>query len=115
MSVVYVVLSILLSVALVGSGMAKLAKAPQIIDNLTKLGVPMSWLPPLAACEFAGAAGLLIGLKVHGLAVAAAIGVIGYFVGAVATHVRANDKELAPPAVLGLLAVAVLVLRLATL
>lgn len=37
-----------------------------------------------------------------------------YFIGALVFHVRAKDKELAPAAVLMLVAVAALVLRLAT-
>jgi uncharacterized membrane protein YphA (DoxX/SURF4 family) len=109
-----VAVSVLLALALLGSGSAKLSKQPKIVEQLTGLGVPVGWLPPLALAEFAGAIGLLVGLKVWALGVAAAIGVFLYFDGAVITHVRAKDKNLVPPMVLGLLAVAAGVLRVAT-
>ena len=114
MFVVTAIVSILLALAAVGSGFGKLSKQPKLVENLTGLGVPMSWLPLLAAAEIAGGVGLLAGLKVAPLGIAAAIGLIAYFVGAVITHVRAKDKNLAPPAVLALLSVAALVLRIAT-
>ncbi len=115
MFVVCIIVSVLLALALAGSAMGKLTKNPKIVENLGKVGVPMGWLPRLAAAELAGAVGLLVGLAVAPLGIAAAIGVIGYFVGAVVTHVKAGDKNIAPPAVLGLVAVAALVLRLVTM
>lgn len=42
---------------------------------------------------------------------AAAVGVVLYFIGAVVTHLRVKDYEIAPPVVLALLAVAALALR----
>jgi DoxX-like family len=57
---------------------------------------------------------LLVGLWVPAIGVAAAIGVILYFIGAVSFHVRAHDTGLVPPVVIGLLGVAALVLRLAS-
>lgn len=114
MFVVLVVVSILLALVLTASAAAKLMKAPQVIESLDRANVPHSWYPGLAALELAGAAGLLIGLGVTGLSIAAAIGVIVYFVGAVSFHVRAGDRNLVPPAVLALVAVLVLVLRIAT-
>ncbi len=60
----------------------------------------MTWLPLLAVAELAGAVGLLVGLKVAPLGIAAGVGLALYFVGAVAAHVRAEDKNVAPPLVL---------------
>jgi len=110
-----VVVSVLLAVAALGSAGSKLSKQPKVVEGLTTVGVPLSWFPRLAALEIAGAIGLLIGLAVARLGIAAAIGLVAYFVGAVIAHVRVKDKNLAPPAVLGLLAVAALVLRIATM
>lgn len=115
MFVACVVVSALLAVALVGSAMGKLTKNPKIVESLTGLGVPLAWLPRLGAVEVAGAVGLLVGLAVAPLGVAAALGVVAYFLGAVITHVRAGDKNLIPPTVLGLVAVVALALRLATM
>ena len=114
MFVVTVIVSILLAAGLLGSAAAKLTKSPKVVEQLTGLSVPAGWLPLLALAEIAGAVGLVVGLKVAGLGVAAAIGVIAYFVGAVTTHVRAKDKNLAAPAMFGVLAIVALVLRLAT-
>ncbi len=77
-------------------------------------GVPDSWFPMLAALKALGAIGLIVGLWVPWIGVAAAIGVTLYFVGATVMHLRAGDKNIGGPVVLGLLAVAAIVLRLLT-
>lgn len=70
----------------------------------------------LAVILLAGAAGLLAGLLWAPIGIAAASGLIAYFVLAVAAHIRADDVENLPtPAAIELLAVAALVLRLVTL
>jgi hypothetical protein len=112
MFIAYVLVALALSLALVASGGMKLTKQPRVVDGIGGLGVPLTWFPALATAEIAGAAGLVIGLWVPALGIAAGIGVVLYFTGAVATHVRAHDKELAAPFVLGLLATAAVVLRL---
>jgi hypothetical protein len=64
----------------------------------------------------AGAASLLAGLVWAPLGVAAAIGVVVYFVVAVSAHVRANDlRNVGTPLAILVLAGCVLLLRLATL
>jgi hypothetical protein len=86
----------------------------RVVTGLTGVGVPRGWFPWLAGCEFAGAVGLLAGLVYRPLGIAAAIGVVLYFIGAVITHLRAGDvKGLTLPA--GLLVVAVAALSLAGL
>ncbi|KOU69598.1 hypothetical protein ADK61_37405 [Streptomyces sp. XY66] len=67
---------------------------------------------PDATLKAAGAVGLVAGLWVTPLGVAAAVGVTLYFVGAVVSHLRVKDYELAPAAVLALVAAAALVLRI---
>lgn len=115
MSIAYVLTAILLSIVLIGSGRAKLVKDEKITAGLTKVGVPESWFPRLAALELAGALGLLIGIAYRPLGIAAGAGVVLYFAGAVLTHLRARDLKGAPmPAVLLLLAVAPTLLGLAT-
>jgi len=60
--------------------------------------VPPSWLPLLAALKAAGAAGLLIGMSgvvldiavLRHLGIAAAIGLILFFSGALIAHLRAR-------------------------
>ncbi|MFJ7129519.1 DoxX family protein [Streptomyces sp. NPDC098101] len=114
MFIAYAVVAALLALALSASAFFTFTRNPQIIDNMTRFGVPESWFPWLAAAKAAGAIGLLVGLAVPALGEAAAIGVILYFLGAVITHLRAKDYVVAPAAVLALLAAAALVLRIAS-
>lgn len=115
MFVVCIIVSVVLALALAGSAAGKLTKNPKVMEGMTAVGVPVAWLPRLALAELAGEVGLLVGLAVAPLGIAAAIGVIAYFLGAVAAHVRAKDKNLIPPAALGVVAVVALVLRIVTL
>ena len=104
----------LLSLALLGSAAGKLTKHPKVVESLGKCGVPSSWHPRLAVAEIAGALGMVLGLWVPALGVAAAVGVVLYFVGAVIAHVRVSDSEVAAPIVFIVLAVVVIVLRIGT-
>lgn len=115
MFIATIVVSVLLALAATGSGVAKLKKDPKVVGPISALGVPLSWLPRLAAAEFAGALGLLVGLAVPAIGIAAATGLVLYFLGAVVTHLRAGDKNIAAPGVLMLISVAALVLRLVTI
>ena len=114
MFIAAVVVSSLLAVGLIGSGRAKLVKEPAVTANMAKVGVPEHRLWPLAVLEIAGAVGLLIGLVWWPLGVAAAIGVVLYFVGALSFHARARDTSVALPLAFLLMAVTALVLRLIT-
>jgi len=79
------------------------------------LGVPLRYFPLLAACEFAGALGLVLGIWWFPLGVAAGIGLVLYFVGAVASHLRVGDvKGIGPAAFMLALAAAALVMRILT-
>jgi hypothetical protein len=113
MFIAYAVIAIALSVALVASGATKLTKHPRVVEAIHgRVGVPLTWFPMLASAEIAGAIGLIIGLWVPALGIAAATGVALYFAGAVIAHLRANDRDFATPVVAGLLAAAALALRL---
>lgn len=68
-----------------------LVPAGFVLANSARVGVPRSWLPTLAVLKFAGAGGLAVGLLgLRGIGIAAAVGLVLYFVGAVAAHVRAR-------------------------
>lgn len=95
---------VLLALALLVSAAAKLRRVPQLVDGLTSLGVPLGLFPFLAACEIAGAGGLLIGLWYPPLGITAAIGLVLYFVGAVGAHLRNSDFKGLPNAAVLLLA-----------
>jgi len=79
---------------------------------MASVGVPEGKVWLLAGAEIAGAAGLIAGLWLWPLGVAAAAGVALYFVGAVSAHLRKYDLKIAPAFVLLLWGVAALVLRI---
>lgn len=72
------------------SAYALLARKPFVVDNLVKYGVPRSWWTWLGVAKALGAAGLLVGLAVPWIGVAASVGLVLYFAGAVVTIVRAR-------------------------
>ncbi|MEV8537031.1 DoxX family protein [Streptomyces sp. NPDC051211] len=111
MFIAFVAVTSLLALALTGSATMTATRHPQIVTNMQNVQVPEAWLPRLAAVKAAGAVGLVAGIWLAPLGIAAAIGVVLFFIGAVTAHVRAGDKALAPALVLGLLAAASLVLR----
>ncbi|WP_406155668.1 DoxX family protein [Streptomyces canus] len=105
----------MLSLLLVFSAVPDVTRDPKITDGLKALGVPDNWFLPLGLVKIAGALGLLAGIAYRPLGIAAATGVVLYFLGAVMTHVRGGDKKgSATPAAIMLLAVAPLVLGVAT-
>ena len=115
MFIAYIVAAAVLSLALVASGRGKLVKDEQVVSSLTKAQVPLSWYTALALTEFAAAAGLLIGIAWRPLGIAAAVGVILYFIGAVLMHLRARDFTGAPvPAVILVIGALTLVFGLAS-
>lgn len=79
------------------------------------VGVPMKFLPHLAACEIAGAVGVILGIWAPSLGVVAGSGLVLYFLGAVVAHLRVGDaKGIGAAAFMCGLSVASLALRIAT-
>jgi uncharacterized membrane protein YphA (DoxX/SURF4 family) len=111
-----VIATVLLAFIAVNSAMMKLRKNDQVVDTIHgTVGVPMRFLPVLAALEIAGAIGIVAGLMLEPLGIAAAAGLTAYFVGAVIGHVRVGDtKGAAMPLAPLVLSVAVLALRIVT-
>ena len=73
--------------------------ARSIIDTARRLVIPASLTVPFGILLGSAAAGLLAGLAVPGLGTAAAVGLVAYFVIALAAHLRAGDFQLAWPLV----------------
>jgi hypothetical protein len=84
-----------------------------LLANMTKLGVRESWLTRLGLLKAAGALGVLVGIRVPLIGVAAAVGLILFFVGAIITHLRSRDcYSLGTPIGFLLLAIAAVTLEL---
>jgi hypothetical protein len=99
------ILSALLVVALVFSGVMKLIKPTAITDEFTRLGWPDVTVG-LGIVEIACA----LVYAIPQTAVLGAILVTGYLGGAIATHVRIHD-DFVPPLIMGVLAWLALYLR----
>jgi hypothetical protein len=85
-----------------------------VLDNMTKWGGSHSWLFTLGALKAAGALGLLAGIGVPLIGIAAAIGLVLFLTGAIAVVIRARWYSHLPwPATYLLLAIGSLALRLA--
>jgi DoxX-like family len=108
----YVAVTIATIVANAGAAAADFSRARFVLANAAELGVADTWLPLLGALKAAGAAGLLIGLLgLQPLGIAAAIGLVLFFIGAMVTHIRARVLyNIAFPVVFLALAVASLAL-----
>jgi DoxX-like family len=116
MSAATIAVSSLLALALAYSAARKLSHRPEVVATYTRVGVPEDRLNHLAVVLLAAAVGLVVGLFWAPIGIAAAIGLIVYFVVAIAAHVRHHDTANAStPVAIELMAIAVLVLQFARL
>lgn len=72
------------------SGYSLLRRAPWVVEAMRQYRVPEAWWTPLGAAKAAGALGLLAGLIVPAIGIAAGIGLVLYYTGAVITVLRAR-------------------------
>ncbi len=94
MFIAYIVITVLTAAANVFSATLDFIRYKQILVNMAKVGVSESWLTTLGILKAAGALGLLVGIRVPLIGIAAATGLAVVFL---------------------LLALAALVLRVASL
>jgi hypothetical protein len=110
----YVVVVVATVVSNIAAAIADFLRVPWILGNMSKYRVPHSWIYPLGIAKAVGALGVLAGLAVPAIGVAAAAGLVLYFIGAIVTVARARwYSHLAYPTLFLLLAIGSLVLRLA--
>jgi DoxX-like family len=115
MSTAYTIVTLMTIAASTCFAAADFMRSPFVLANMAKLGVPESYLPMLGILKAAGAAGLLLGLfGVSLIGSAAAIGLVMFFTGAIATHLRAHDNSYGVAAASLLLALATLGLGVAS-
>lgn len=90
MHTAYVTVTIVAAVVIFGATVVDIVNPEWVRGNMRSYGVPDWALMPLAAIKAAGALGLLAGLVFPAIGLAAAVGLVLYFVGAVITIVRAR-------------------------
>jgi hypothetical protein len=110
-----VVVTVLLAVLFLATAAGKLVGHPTSLAIRDHLQIPAARWKQIGVLEVAGAAGVLLGLALRPVGLAAATGLVLLSLGAIATHVRAGDKAVAAlPALVALaLATATLVLQAA--
>src|SRR5215831_2060672 len=116
MHTAYLVITLAFAFMVAFSGLGKIRHDPLPIRVIHEtVGVPLKYFPLLAACEFAGASGLVLGIWLAPLGVAAGIGVVLYFVGAIVSHLRVGDvKGIGPAAFMLRVAAGALAMRILT-
>ena len=92
MTTAYVAVTLIAIAANGFSGIAALLHFEPILAGMAKADVPESWLTfPIGTLKTAGAVGLAAGLVFRPVGIAAAIGLVLFFVCAIYTHVKASD------------------------
>jgi len=115
MEIANVATSISLAAFLAFAAVRKLTREPRIAESYIKAGVPEDKLAHLAVILLIAAAGLIAGLFWGPIGIAAGIGIIIYFLGAVVSHLRANDvAHVAMPVLVAMFAAIVLMLQIET-
>src|SRR6266481_9253562 len=116
MHTAYLVVTLAFALMVFYSGVGKIRRDPLPVRVIHEtVGVPLKYFPLLAACEFAGALGLVVGIWLPPIGIAAGIGLVLYFVGAVVSHLRVGDiKGIGSAAFMLVLAAGALTLRILT-
>ena len=113
MFIAYVIVTVLAAAANIYAAVIDFKRVDWVVANMTRLGVADRWLS-LGALKAAGALGLLVGIAVPAIGIAAAAGIVLFFLGAIVTVLRARWYAHLPyPTAWLLLAAGSLVLRLA--
>lgn len=89
MFLAYIVVTSITILLNVGISIADVTRSRFVLANMAETRVPESWLWPLAILKTSGAAGLGLGLLgVPWIGLAAGVGLVLFYVGAVGQHVR---------------------------
>ncbi|MGA8673735.1 MAG: DoxX family protein [Candidatus Acidiferrales bacterium] len=89
----YVVVTIIAAIANSYAPANDFIRPKWLLANMTKLGVHESWLTKLGLLKAAGAVGVLAGIRVPLIGIAAAVGLVLFFVGAIITHLRSRNHS----------------------
>lgn len=115
MSIALIIVATLLGLAAAGSALGKLRRVPRVVESMHSVGVSDSQMRVLAALELLGALGLVVGIWIPIIGIAAAACLTLYFLGALVAHLRAKQpfKDATAPLGLAVLALVTTILQLA--
>jgi DoxX-like family len=117
MHVAYIIVAAVFTVMLTMSARMKVIRDPVAVEVIGGVvGVPLRLFPVLALLEVAGGVGLLLGIGLKSLGVAAGGSLLAYFIVALASHLRKRDLvpgHVGPALMMLVISTAALALRLA--
>jgi DoxX-like family len=113
MQVTYVVTTILAALANGYAAALNFVGAESVNAVADRIEVSRAWMLPLGTLLGSGAVGLLTGFAVPALGMAAAIGLVLYFICAVIAHLRVRDRKIGGAVFFLLMAAAALTTELA--
>ncbi|MEV0288947.1 DoxX family protein [Kribbella sp. NPDC050820] len=95
MYAVYLAATLLAATLTASAAVANLIGHAYPKSQADKLNVPHTWMRPLGTLLGAASLGLLAGLAIPPLGLLASAGLVLYFLGALAAHLRVHDHQLA--------------------
>lgn len=110
----YLVVTVLAAGANLFAAGSDLVRSERVAASMARTGVPEAWMTTLGVLKAVGALGLLVGIWVPPIGLAAAAGLVLFFVGAIVVHLRSRFYSFGFPVGFLALAVGALMLRLAT-
>jgi hypothetical protein len=113
MHVIYVVTTVLAALANGSAASLNFVGAESVKLVADRVDVSRRWMVPLGVLLTAGAVGLVAGFAVPALGMAAAVGLVLYFVCAVTAHLRVRDRQIGGAVFFLSLAAAVLIANVA--
>ena len=109
MHIAYVVITIMAALANGYAASMNFVGAESVKVVADQVQVSQKWMVPFGVLLASGALGLIIGLAVPALGIAAASGLVAYFICALSAHMRVHDRNVGGAITFLLLAVAALV------
>ncbi|MHA6623186.1 DoxX family protein [Pseudonocardia sp. DLS-67] len=93
MFVVYAILTSVTALAAAAGTWMNYTHHPIPVAAARQVQVPESWMVPLGTLQGAGALGLIAGFAFPPIGLAAASGLVLFFIGAVVAHLRVGDRQ----------------------
>ncbi|MFI9404989.1 DoxX family protein [Nocardia sp. NPDC052316] len=94
MHITALILSVLLAVAMLQSGVMKFVRPAWIRQFAEAVHLTTAQLTALGSLQIAATIGLVGGIRFPPFAIAAAIGLVLYFAGAILVHIRTGDRNM---------------------
>jgi len=108
MYIIYVLITVVAALLYGYAAFLNLVGADSVKVVADRLQVSQKWMIPFGVLLASGAVGLAIGLVVPALGIAAAIGLVLYFIFALSAHIRVRDRGIGGAVTFFVLALAVL-------